>query len=98
MITQSENHFQRSKKKRNSKYIAQLDQRLSSVKMKLEKQKKLKMIKEREIEQQWTDRPMLSEGTKKLVQKGPPLNVFDRQQVLIQAYQGHGRALCELMS
>jgi hypothetical protein len=72
-------------KKRNCKYIAQLDQRLSSVKMKLEKQKKLKKIKEKEIEEQCTDRPTLSEGTKRMIQKGPLLNVFDRQQVLIQA-------------
>lgn len=75
---------QRPQKRKNKEYITNLDQRLASAKLQINKAQKLK-IKEREINNVTQDRPLLSEGTKKLTENMSVKNVFQRQKMLMHA-------------
>ena len=73
------------KSKKNREYIKNLDKRLASARMQINRSKKYEQIKEKEIISQIQDRPQISEGTKRIMENVSIKNVFERQKLLIQA-------------
>lgn len=82
-----EKSFKKNKnlKKKNRKYLNQLDQRLADTKPKIVKSKKLEHTKEEELKKQVQDKPQLSKGTMNMTKNIGVKNVFERQRLLLEA-------------
>ncbi|CAI2381089.1 unnamed protein product [Moneuplotes crassus] len=77
---------QNPRSKKNTKYIQNLDNKLSSARAQMRKDR-LHKIREEQIQSQLQDKPQLSEGTHKITENIGIKNVFDRQNILHQAKQ-----------
>lgn len=84
MMSEKDDEKKTKKKRKNGKYIQQLNKRLANTQGQANRTQRLTRIKEQEIQNQMQDRPKLSKGTHQLTKNIDIKNVFERQQFLTQ--------------